>query len=86
MRSLMQYSHTPQDVVILSPQALLWPGKYDFASTPLAGVNWDEVVTKSSSGSCSNVNGKFYYNVRYLGNVPLILQCVVSNFPGHRQR
>ena len=82
MRSLMQYSNTPQDVVILSPQALLWPGKYDFASTPLAGVNWDEVVTKSSSGTCSNVNGKFYYNVRYLGNVPLIFAVAESgNFP-----
>ena len=82
MRSLMQYSQTPQDVVILSPQALLWPGKYDFASTPLAGVNWDEVVTKSSSGSCSNVNGKFYFNVRYLGNVPLIFAVAESgNFP-----
>ena len=82
MRSLMQYSQTPQDVVILSPQALLWPGKYDFASTPLAGVNWDEVVTKSASGTCSNVNGKFYYNVRYLGNVPLIFAVAESgNFP-----
>ena len=82
MRSLMQYSHTPQDVVILSPQALLWPGKYDFASTPLAGVDWNEVVTKSASGTCSNVNGKFYYNVRYLGNVPLIFAVAeAGNFP-----
>lgn len=82
IRSLMQYSHTPQDVVILSPQALLWPGKYDFASTPLAGVNWDEVVTKSTAGTCSNVNGTFYYNVRFLGNVPLIFAVpVTGNFP-----
>jgi hypothetical protein len=82
MRSLMQYSHTPQDVVILSPQALLWPGKYDFASTPLAGVNWDEVTAKSTSGTCSNVNGTFYYNVRYLGNVPLVFAVAESgNFP-----
>ena len=82
MRSLMQYSQTPQDVVILSPQALLWPGKYDFASTPLAGVNWEEVVSKTASGTCSNVNGKFYFNVRYLGNVPLVFAVAESgNFP-----
>ncbi|SBW12203.1 conserved exported hypothetical protein [uncultured Desulfovibrio sp.] len=82
MRSLMQYSQTPQDVVILSPQALLWPGKYDFASTPLAGVNWDEVTAKSTSGTCTNVNGTFYYNVRFLGNVPLIFAVAESgNFP-----
>ncbi len=72
MRTLMQYSGSPENVVILSPQALLWPGKYDFAATPLAGVNWDEAVTKSSSGTCTNVNGTFYYLVRYLGNLPLV--------------
>lgn len=72
MRALMQYSGSPENVVILTPQALLWPGKYDFAATPLAGVNWDEAVTKSSSGTCTNVNGTFYYLVRYLGNLPLV--------------
>ena len=34
MRNLVQYSGNPQDMVILSPQALLWPGKYDYAATP----------------------------------------------------
>ena len=82
MRSLMQYSQTPQDVVILSPQALLWPGKYDFASTPLAGVNWDEVSAKSTSGTCTNVNGTFYYNVRFLGNVPLVFAVAESGIRG----
>lgn len=46
MRALMQYSGSPENMVILSPQALLWPGKYDFAATPLAGVDWSEVVSK----------------------------------------
>ena len=72
MRSLMQYSSSPENIVILTPQALLWPGKYDFASTPLAGVNWDEVVAKNSSGTCSNANGSFYFMIRYLGNIPLV--------------
>ena len=82
MRTLMQYSGSPENVVILSPQALLWPGKYDFAATPLAGVNWDEVVAKSSSGTCTNVNGTFYYLVRYLGNLPLVFAVAEKgNFP-----
>lgn len=72
MRTLMQYSRTPEDIVILSPYALLWSGKYDFASTPLAGVNWEETVLKSSSGTCTNAAGTFYYLVRYLGNLPLV--------------
>ena len=59
MRNLVQYSGNPQDMVILSPQALLWPGKYDYAATPLASVNWEEAVTKSSSGTCTNATGSF---------------------------
>lgn len=58
MRTLLQYSQSPEDMVILSPQALLWPGKYDFAATPLASVNWDEVVTKSSSGHLHQRHGR----------------------------
>ena len=82
MRALMQYSGSPENMVILSPQALLWPGKYDFAATPLAGVDWSEVVSKSSSGTCTNATGSFYYMVRYLGNLPLVFAVAESGtFP-----
>ena len=78
----MQYSGSPENMVILSPQALLWPGKYDFAATPLAGVDWSEVVSKSSSGTCTNATGSFYYMVRYLGNLPLVFAVAESGtFP-----
>lgn len=72
MRSIMHFSQNPQDIVILAPNALLWPGKYDFAATPLAGVDWPKVVQESSAGVCSNSTGSFIYIVRYLGNLPLI--------------
>lgn len=72
MRSLMRFSENPQDLVILAPSALLWPGKYEFAATPLAGVDWEQVVTQSSAGTCSNATGSFIYMVRYLGNLPLV--------------
>lgn len=82
MRNLVQYSGNPQDMVILSPQALLWPGKYDYAATPLASVSWEEAVTKSSSGTCTNATGSFYYMVRYLGNLPLVFAVAESGtFP-----
>lgn len=72
MRALMSFSDHAQDIVILTPGALLWPGKYDFAATPLAGIDWSQAVKNSASGTCTNVNGTFYYIVRYLGNLPLI--------------
>lgn len=72
MRALMRYSEHPQDMVVLSPAALLWPGKYEFAATPLAGLDWGEIVKHSSAGTCTNATGSFFYLVRYLGNLPLI--------------
>lgn len=72
MRALMRYSEHPQDMVVLSPSALLWPGKYDFAATPLAGLDWGEIVKHSSAGTCTNATGSFFYLVRYLGNLPLV--------------
>lgn len=72
MRSLMRFSENPQDIVILTPNALLWPGKYDFAATPLAGVDWTKTVMESSAGTCSNSTGTFIYIVRYFANLPLI--------------
>lgn len=82
MRALTKFSSSPEDLVILSPTALLWPGKYDFAATPLAGVDWETVAGKSTSGTCTNERGSFYYQVRYLGNLPLIFAVVESgSFP-----
>lgn len=82
MRALSKFSSSPEDLVILSPTALLWPGKYDFAATPLAGVDWDTAARKSTSGTCTNDRGSFYYQVRYLGNLPLIFAVVESgSFP-----
>lgn len=72
MRSLMRFSENPENIVVLCPTALLWPGKYEFAATPLAGVDWNKVVKESSAGTCSNATGTFFYLVRYLGNLPLI--------------
>ena len=82
MRALSKFSSSPEDLVILSPAALLWPGKYDFAATPLAGVDWETVASKSTSGTCTNERGSFYYQIRYLGNLPLIFAVVESgSFP-----
>ncbi|MBD5553386.1 MAG: hypothetical protein HDQ44_03510 [Desulfovibrio sp.] len=72
MRSLMRFSSAADDIVVLTPGALLWPGRYQFSATPLAGVDWSKVVRESTVGTCSNSTGSFFYMVRYLGNLPLI--------------
>ncbi len=72
MRALLKFAAEPENIVIFSPQAVLWSGKYDFASTPMAGVEWHNVTFQESSGTVSNPNGKFYWKLRYLANQPII--------------
>jgi hypothetical protein len=72
MRNLMTHSSNADSLVVLTPMALLWPGKYDYAATPLAKVDWDLATRRSSSGTCSNDTGTFYYIVRYLANLPMV--------------
>lgn len=81
MANVMPHSKTPDSVVVLTPGALLW-SKYDYAATPMAGIGWSEVVTKSSSGRVSNETGSFIYQVRWLANLPVIF-CVAEkgDFP-----
>jgi hypothetical protein len=82
MRTLMTYSSGAENIVVLTPFALLWPGKYDYASTPLSQVDWGETVIQSSQGTCTNATGTFYYIVRYLANLPLIFAVPASGeFP-----
>jgi hypothetical protein len=71
-RTLLIRSGDPNRVVIASPKGILWPGLYTIEETPLAGVNWDELVKENASGTLSNAKGSFYWISRYLGNLPLI--------------
>ncbi len=72
MRALVKFAEDPANIVIFSPQAVLWAGKFDIASTPMAGIAWDKVTFQESSGTVSNANGKFYWTMRYLANQPII--------------
>ncbi len=83
MRALLRYSETPDDLVIISPNAILWPGKYNFSSTPMAGIAWDTILLESNSGTVSNATGTFYWSIRYLGNVPLIFAVPVKGSFGN---
>ncbi len=85
MRSLLQYSETPEELIILAPQAVLWAGKYDFGTTPMAGIAWNNVVLEDSNGTVSNGNGTFYFTVRYFGNLPLIFGVPVHGSFGEKE-
>ncbi len=70
IRMLLDGVPDPGNLVITSPQGVLWPGV--FGGTPLEGQDWAEVVKHSTSGTVSDGQGKFYWMCRYLGGLPLI--------------
>ncbi len=71
-RTLLARTGDAAQVIIAGPDGILWPGIYDPAATPIAGVAWGEEVKSNVSGVKRNESGAFYWICRYLGNLPLI--------------
>ncbi|GHV54420.1 lipoprotein [Deltaproteobacteria bacterium] len=81
-RVLLARTGDPGKVMIAGPKGIIWPGAYDPASTPLANVDWAEMVRKNYSGKVTNERGAFYWICRYFGNLPLIYAIrIEGNFP-----
>lgn len=81
-RVLLSRTGDPAKVMIAGPGGVIWPGAYDAAATPVAGVSWGEIVTKDYAGLVRNELGTFYWVCRYLGNLPLIYAIKVDGeFP-----
>lgn len=78
IRSLLRYVDKPEELVVLSPEAVLWPGHFDYDSTPLAHQDWTQKVKSTISGSCSDQNGSFSWLARFLGKTPLIFAAPVQ--------
>ncbi len=78
MRALLKFAVEPEELMIFTPHTVLWPGKYDFASTPAASVNWEKTVKSEARGVCANTSGAFMWVTRYLANQPLIFAVPMS--------
>jgi len=78
IRSLIEGMPDPGGMVILSPETVVWPGKFAIDDTPLAGVKWKNVLSGNVSGMLSNKQGSFYWMARYLGGEPLVFAVPAS--------
>lgn len=72
MRSLLPYAMEPGDLMILSTEGVLWPGRYVADSTPVAGQDWKALTKSNCMGTVSNASGEFLWVVRYIGAEPII--------------
>ena len=72
MRSLLTYTSGAEDLVVIAPQGVLWPGRFVMDETPLSGQKWEELTAGTTQGTVSNKNGSFLWIVRFLGAQPII--------------
>ena len=72
MRSLLTYTSGAEDLVVLAPQGVLWPGRFEVDATPLTGQDWSELTKDSTHGTVSNKTGSFIWMVRFLGTQPIV--------------
>ena len=69
MRSLMRYSDAPEQLIITSPDGMLWSGS---SAGTLPNADWKTVLRKSASGTISDGSGAYQWVSRFLGNYPLV--------------
>lgn len=72
MRALLSYTDGTEDLVVIAPEGVLWAGKFDVASTPLASQDWASITRSSTEGTVSNRNGEFIWLARFIGKQPLV--------------
>lgn len=77
-RALLPFAASPGDFIVRSGDVLIWSGDMDYASTPLASINWTEYLKEHSDGILSNENGSMMWISRYIGGKPIVFAAPVK--------
>ncbi|WP_418764810.1 hypothetical protein [Mailhella sp.] len=71
-RALLPYASSPGDFIVRSGDVLIWSGDLDYASTPMASIDWTEYLKEHSDGILTNENGSMMWISRYIGGKPIV--------------
>lgn len=80
MRALLKYVDNPGELVILSPEGVLWAGHFAVGATPLADRKWGEITKSAVEGTVSDSTGQFIWLARFLGKTPIIFASPVKGY------
>jgi hypothetical protein len=72
MRALLATQRSAAELIIATPEVILWPGIFDIDQTPLPRENWNNILSKDVSGILSNEHGKFFWSYSFFANLPII--------------
>ncbi len=70
-RDLMSRAPYSSEFMVVAPDVLLWPGKYQAGATPVVNEDWSRSIRRSANGTVRNEAGEFFWVGRYLGTMPL---------------
>ncbi len=76
-RSVLKYSRAPEDLIITTPELLLWPGRYG-AANAVVDADWKGILRSEYCGSVGKSPEDFYWVVRYLANLPMIFSVPID--------
>lgn len=71
IRSLVQLSEKPQEIIIIQQGQTLWTGSYDQEAQGLANLDWQAMLDKGVSGRVLLEGEEFFWLARYLGEKPI---------------
>lgn len=80
-RKLLRFCPEPDDLILLSPNDVLWPGKYEQDAQAMAGLPWEEMLEDGEFGEYKGSRGKYYWIARHLGYYHIIYAALAEPVP-----
>ena len=80
-RKLISFCPEPQELILVSPGEVLWPGDYEQDAQALAQLPWDKILTGREFGSFDGGRGEYYWVARHLGEYHLIYAALAQPLP-----
>lgn len=71
-RALLPFASSPSDLIVRSPDVLIWSGDLDYATTPLADIKWPEYLREETDGTLRKDGQTILWMTRYIGQLPLV--------------
>ena len=72
MRDLARMAGSPSNLIILSPEEILWSGSLQEQAESLASEDWSSKTSDEASNMIAAGDKEFFWQARYLGSQPVI--------------
>ncbi|MFP4399165.1 MAG: hypothetical protein ACLFPK_03560 [Desulfonatronovibrio sp.] len=71
-RTFIAQSKTPEEVILVSDQEIVWTGQFEHLRPELEKINWDNLVSRKINGQIQLEKEKFFWFARAVGQDWLI--------------